>query len=244
MHQQGKNEIRIFKMFSKISPYPIDLGSIKKKEPPEPDISCNLLDGTPIAFELIECIDVSIAQSVYDSLTLKRALYDRLKKLPKEKKKIFILNFKNASIYVAFSKETSFVKKKSAILKIFDFLLTLKNTANGKFNFSSYRDLKGVVRWIYIQRGDFAGPIFDVEAATSFADPAKEYIERKFKKKYKIKCMTELLAYYELQPELPENHWLPNVREFIENNIRASVFQRVWIYSIAQNKVFFVYPPI
>jgi hypothetical protein len=231
-------------MFSKIALYPIDLSSIKKKEPPGPDIFCNLLDGTKIAFELVECIDVSIARSVYDSLNLKRVFYDNLKNLPKEKKKIFTLNFKNASIYVAFSKETSFIKKKSAISKIFDFLLTLKNTANGKFNFSSYRDIRGVVRWIYIQRGEFAGPIFDIEAATSFADPAKEYIKRKFKKKYKIKCMTELLAYYELQPELPQNHWLPNLREFIENNIKTSVFQRVWIYSIAQNKIIFVYPPI
>jgi hypothetical protein len=53
MDQQAKNEIRIFKMFSKLTPYSIDINSIKKEKPPEPDISCNLSDGTKIAFELV-----------------------------------------------------------------------------------------------------------------------------------------------------------------------------------------------
>jgi hypothetical protein len=244
MDQQAKNEIRIFKMFSKLTPYSIDINSIKKEKPPEPDISCNLSDGTKIAFELVECIDDSIARSVYDSRNLKEAFYDKLKKLSKGKKNLPTTNFKNASIYIAFSRGVSVIKKRSAIPKIFDFLLTLENTAQGKFSFRSYRDLKDLVRWIYIQRGEFAGPIFDIEAATSFADPAKERIEGKFRKNYEIKCKTELLAYYELQPELPEETWLPKVKEFVEQNISTSAFRRVWIYSISRNKIIFVYPPL
>lgn len=242
MNQQTKNEIRIFKMFARLAPYPIHVSSIMKKEPPDPDISCNLSDGTTIAFELVECIDNSIAQSIYDSLKLKKVLYDELKKLPKERKERFKVNFKNASIYVAFIKGISIKKRKSAISTIFDYLLTLENTVEGKFNFRSYRNLKDIVHWILINRGGFAGPIFDVEAVTSFADPAKERIEVKFRKEYEIKSKTELLAYYEIQPEIPVNHWLPPVHEFVENNIKSSVFQRVWIYSIVQNKIIFVYP--
>ena len=181
-------------MFSKLTPYSIDINSIKEEKPPEPDISCDLLGGTKIAFELVESIDNSIARSVYDSRNLKQVFYDKLNKLPKGKKKPFTMNFKNASIYIAFSKGASVIKKKSAIPKLFDFLLTLENTAQGKFSFRSYRDLKDVVNWIYIQRGEFVGPIFDIEAATSFADPAKERIEGKFKKHYEIQCKTELLV--------------------------------------------------
>ena len=244
MDQQAKNEIRIFKFFFKLTPYSIDINSIKKEKPPKPDISCDLLDGAKIAFELVECIDDSIARSVYDSKNLRQLFYDRLNKLPKGKKKAFTMNFKNASIYIAFSRGASVIKKRSAIPKLFDFLLALENTAQGKFSFRSYRDLKDVVNWIYIQRGEFVGPIFDIQAATSFADPAKERVEGKFRKVYEIQCKTDLLAYYELQPELPEENWLPKVKEFVEQNISKSAFQRVWIYSIGRNKIIYVYPPL
>ena len=122
--------------------------------------------------------------------------------------------------------------------------MTLGNTAKGKFDLRSHPDLKDVVRWLSIGRGEFNGPLFDVPAVTSFADPAKERIESKFKKEYEIKSKTELLAYYELQPDLPQNLRLPSVQKFVKDNIKSSIFQRVWIYSVRQNKVVFVYPSL
>lgn len=235
-------EIRVFKKFAKLAPYPIDLNSIKSEDPPKPDISCNLLDGTTIAFELVECVDKSIAQSFYDSLNLKEAFDNELKNLSKGRKGRLKTNFKNALIYVAFIRKISFNKKKSSISTILDYLLTLGNMAEGKFNLRSHRDLKEVVRWINVSRESFAGPKFDIEAVTSFGEPAKERIEVKFKKKYKTKYKIDLLAYYELQPEIPENNWLPSVREFVKNNVKTSIFQRVWIYSTTQNKIIFVHP--
>lgn len=242
MNQQAKNEIRIFKKFARLCPYSIHLNSITKKEPPEPDISCNLSDGSTIAFELVECIDNSIAQSIYDSSKLKKTFDDKLERLLQERKERFKVNFRNALIYIAFIKRISANKKMLSIPTILDYLLTLESTAEGKFDLRSHPDLKNIVRWISIKRGKFAGPIFNVEAVTFFAEPAKERVEDKFKKQYKTKCKTDLLAYYELQPELPENHWLPSVQDFVKNNIKTSVFRRAWIYSVTKNKIIFVYP--
>lgn len=246
MNQQAKKEVRIFKMFAKLTPYsiPIRLSSITKKEPPEPDISCNLSDGTAIAFELVECIDNSMAGPIYDSLRLKKVFENMLERLPNGKKERFKVKFKNASICVAFVKGISVNKKKSAISTIFDYLLTLENTAEGKFNLRSSRHLKDAVRWVSITRGGFVGPLFDVEAVTSFVDSVKVRIRDKFRKEYKTKSKTELLVYYELQPEIPGDDWLPSVEKFVENNIKTSVFQRVWIYSIPQNKIICVYPAV
>lgn len=242
MKEQAKNELRIFKKFARLAPYPLCLNSITKREPPEPDISCNLSDGTTIAFEVVECIDSSLAQSIHGSQDLNKVLYDEFKKLSRKRKERFKVNFGNALIGVAFVEEASVEKKTSSIPKIFDYLLTLGNTAEGKFNLRSYPELKDVVRWLKIGRGEFNGPLFDVPAVTSFADPAKERIESKFKKEYKIKSRTELLAYYELQPEIRED--LLELQKFVEDNIKSSIFQRVWIYSVRQNKVVFVYPSL
>jgi len=225
MNQQVKNEIRIFKKFARLCPYPIHLNSITKREPPEPDISCNLSDGSTIAFELVECIDNSIAQSIYDSLKLKKTFDDKLERLPQERKERFKVNFRNALIYVAFIKGISVNKRMFSIPTILDYFLTLENTAEGEFNLHFHQELRDVVRCISISQEEFTGPIFNVEAVTSFADPCKERITGKFKKEYEIESRTELLAYYELQPEIPENHWLPSVSDFVENNIGSSVFQ-------------------
>lgn len=243
-HIPPKKEIRIFEKFASLAPYPIDRNSIKSEDPPKPDISCNLLDGTTIAFELVECIDESIAQSFYDSLKLRKAFCDELENLPKEKKEKLKANFRNASIYIAFIRGISFNKKKSSIPIILDYLLTLGNIAEGKFNLRSHKNLNGVVRWINVSRGNFTGPEFDIEAVTSFGEPAKKRIKKKFEKKYETEHKIDLLAYYELQPEIPENNWLPSVREFVKNNIKSSRFQRVWIYSTTQNRIIFVYPAL
>ena len=68
MNQQARNEIRVFNKSARLCPYPIHLNSITKKEPPDPDVSCTLSDGSTKAFELVECIDNSIAQLIHDSL--------------------------------------------------------------------------------------------------------------------------------------------------------------------------------
>jgi len=67
---------------------------------------------------------------------------------------------------------------------------------------------------------------------------------KKFNQKYITESNIELLAYYELQPEIPESNWLPLVDKFVQHNIKDSVFQRIWICSATKNEIVFVYPPL
>lgn len=147
--QQAKDEETIFNKFLKKCPYSIQSNSVKKREAPEPDILCNLLDGTPLCFELVECVDNSIAQSVYG--------------------------------------------------------------------------------------GSHKGGFFS-------DDLCLEHIAKKFRKKYTNSC--DLLAYFDLQLVVAEKSWLSQVQNFIRENIKNSSFKRVWIYSITQEKIMFVYPEL
>lgn len=246
MNQQAKNEIRIFKKFARACPYKIDLNSIVHKDPrkKEPDISCNLLDGHNIAFEIVQCLDPTIAQSTYKPQKLKKELDSEVEKLPDAEKERFKRIFKDAHISITF-KPISTNKIKSSIPVILECLLTMGNVRDGKFNLSSHKNLKNVVDYISIKRVDSVRPMFEPRGpGFFFSDPCIECIQNKFEKKYKIKSRIDLLAYYELQYEFPKSYWLPSVQRFIEDNIGSSVFQRVWIYSVTKDKILFIYPPL
>lgn len=145
--QQARDEEAIFRKFIERCAYPIQDGSIEKRQAPEPDILCKLLDGALAYFELVELVDNSIAKSIYG--------------------------------------------------------------------------------------GSLQGGFFS-------DDLCLERIAKKFGKKYPNGC--DLLAYFDLQPIVAEKSWLPGVESFIRENIKQSSFKRVWIYSIPQKKVMFVYP--
>ncbi len=245
MDEQAKNELRVFKKFARVCPYPIDFGSIEKRRPTEPDIFCKFRDGRPIAFEISECIDEGIARSIYDPLPLKlrQVFYTELEKLSKEEKQKFKINFSNASINVAFCKGVSKNKKLYSIKTILKHLLTLKNGAEGNFDLTAQQNLKSIVGRIFIKQGPDEGPSFDIDPeAIWFSNPVVEQVKTKIDRNYKSKYKTELLCYYELQPELPQNHWLPSLTEFVKTNLKSSSFRRVWIYSVTKNKIVYVYP--
>jgi len=79
---QGKREVQIVKKFADICPYKIDVTSVKKENPPKPDIYCKLKDGTELYFELVECLDNPIAKTPSDQVSLKYLLDDEKNKLP------------------------------------------------------------------------------------------------------------------------------------------------------------------
>lgn len=233
-NKSTKKEIYIFKKFAKLCTYSIDLRSIIKKEPPEPDISCSLSDGSIIAFELTEIIDEDLIRSFSDSIRLKEAFNDELEQLEE--------NFNNALIYIDFTEGILFRRKKNSIQKIINYLLTLDKTTEGVFK---PKDLIDIVKFISISRG-VIGPVIDIGSFAWIDDPCKERIKRKFEKKYETESNNiELLAYYELQPIEPESileYKLNSLKEFVKNNIKSSLFQRVWIYSVRKNKIVFIYP--
>lgn len=61
---KGNKEIEIFNRFVKLSKLPIDLSSIEKRMPREPDILCTHLQEGPLAFELAEICDPNLASSI------------------------------------------------------------------------------------------------------------------------------------------------------------------------------------
>jgi hypothetical protein len=239
---QGKREIQIFKKFTDECPYKINLTSVKKENPPKPDIYCKLKDGTELYFELVECLDNSIAKTTSDQVSLKYLLDDEKNKLPLCKRMRFKRKYKNALIYIAFNEKLPLIRRKRSIPYLIDFLLNLNENQIEKDEI----EINGCpeIKWFNIQRGDFVGPMFRVEGVTFFGVSILKKIRDKFNKEYATKNKIDLLAYYALQPEISKKHWLQETADYIKDNITNSPFNRIWIYSYTKDKILFLYPDL
>ena len=99
--------------------------------------------------------------------------------------------------------------------------------------------LRGVVRKMRVTRGEFVGPIFQVDGATFISDPVIEQIDGKLKKRYATSSRLELLAFYELHPTQRAEYQLPAVGEFVRNNLNSSKFSRVWVFDAENGAVLY-----
>lgn len=112
-----------------------------------------------------------------------------------------------------------------------------------EFNLKLPKNLRDYVKRItFFFPGLSDGPSFDITEAVWFTSPIEKRIDEKIKKKYKTEHKTELLVYYELQPELPADHWiLPRIGS-VTDNLENTIFKRVWLYSVTQDKIIYVFP--
>ncbi len=240
---QAQRELNIFKQFIRSSPYSrTRIRSIRKRSPPEPDILCRFHDGSTISFELVEIIDREFARRTFAALQNSKAFYAALKQLPVAKKRALNQSFKNALIYVAFKPEANQRQRQRIIPTLFDHLVSLPPDARGQQKFKPQQPISRTIRWIHIGRGNFRGPLFDVEAAGTLGNPIVGTVSGKLQKPYQTSAPLELLAYYELQPELPQNTWVLGFRTFVHENLASSQFTRVWIFSVTSASITFVYP--
>src|SRR5438093_7395810 len=88
--------------FAKACRLAIQLDSIEKREPPEPDILCKIAREGTVAFEMVELIDQGLAQQIYESIRLQQLLEDTYQNLPTRARTAIEERFKNALVYVTF----------------------------------------------------------------------------------------------------------------------------------------------
>jgi hypothetical protein len=100
----------------------------------------------------------------------------------------------------------------------------------------------GIVERVYVARGNFVGPSFDIDAGGAVGDPTVARIRGKFEKSYKVDVPVELLAHFELHPMFPDDVWMRRVRTLVSQALAASPFRRVWIFDGERESIRFVYP--
>ena len=228
-------EEEVFKSFAKLCPYGIV--SFNKRYPPEPDMICQIRDGSSIAFELTESIYNIVAKRQEDSPYMKFQIGNYLNK--SELKQVFEEKFKNA--FITIYPHNRILSRSYFRNKIGDFIKFLIEQAPEGEEFHFPGNYKFVCE---IVRGNFQGPIFDTDFGGDFNDCVIEELEKKFFQKVYSTCLPiELLVFYHMQPG-PIQSDIDEAVGFIKENLVDSPFRRVWIYSIREDNMLAIYPEI
>ncbi len=230
---QSRSEIITFKRFAEICPLNIVRESIDKREPPEPDIVCRLGGSEElVAFELVEILDEGWARLTSSQFGDADRLREAYGASTGEFRKALDRRLNNALVYVAFERAVSSRDRRASLPAILEELSRIEGDFTGEWRPRRGTALFDKVRIVGISRGGFEGPEFDVEAVGSIGDPTVERVQAKWQKSYRTACPIELLAYYELQPTLPDEMWLPHLTAFLEANWTTAPFRRIWLFDV------------
>jgi hypothetical protein len=212
-------------------------GTTQKREPPEPDILCQIVGAGKVAFELVEILDEDFAGLVSEQIRLQNALHRAARATPNSET---LAPFANALVYVRFRRNVGARRREGAIPALFAFLDGLSSGFVGDVMLPEDLELSGIVKSLRVSRGDYPrGPHFQVEAAQFISNPVVKRLMAKFAKRYSTGHPLELLAFYELHPAGPPELWMSAVRDYVNENIERSQFSRVWIFDAETNLVLF-----
>lgn len=240
--RQEKEELEIFSQFMTVALLPVLPDSTEKRDPPEPDILCQVEGRGPVAFEMVELIDQSLARRTFDQIKLIEALYTSCEDLPVVESSRMQENLGNAFVNCAFAGHASFRMRKAAIPFILHRLQEIPSDFEGQVEVKG-KEGSGVDTKVTIRRGNLVGPCFNVVSGGSFSDPTLNRIRQKIEEKsYKTSAPIELLGYYELQPVLSDSIWLPRVTDYVRQNVQNSQFRRIWIFDVRRNQLKVIYP--
>lgn len=230
--QQDADELRIFRLFVESARLAVRPESIQKRQPPDPDIQCELGEYGCSCFELVEILDSNLAHAVGDQIGLQQRLSDAAENDE-------LLGLSDALIYVRFVDTARSAQRNRVIPLLFTLFHGLPPGFQGDATIPNGSVLSAAVRLVRITRGNFIGPRFQVDAATFISDPVVERIRGKFSKQYDTGNRLELLAFYELHPTQRAEMRLPALEAFVRDNLHSSRFSRVWIFDAGNKAVVF-----
>lgn len=241
--QHAERELGIFHKLVEISGLDIDRSSVRKLDPPAPDILwpdifCRTNSNEEISFELGELIDENFANGMsrhFEGKKLLRCLYENL---PSQKRKQFDTLYHNADLQFGFCDDATIKNLKQKLPLIFDDLLAQPGHFQGESSTFSDRKLAKVLRFVRVNRG-IVGPLFDVENYMRIGDPTWNTLNSKFQKKYEFHCPIELLAYIDRNLMFPDNVWKPGVKHFFQEHTNYGQFGKVWIVDVYKKIIHF-----
>lgn len=238
MKNQSQIELSVFKNFVSASGLPILAKSIEKRDPPEPDILCEIVGDGLVAFELVELLESDFAESKNLFINTEVSLRKYYKNLPENDKAKFINKYNNATLYYSFYEKLNLRKRDKLFGQIFDHLLKLDDGFIGRnLNDKSIKGLK----YIKIKRGNYNGPSFQVEHSGTFSNPIIEIIKKKTKKNYITNHTIELIVYIDqgcMLSDYDYNCYFNELNTLIEN----SHFRRIWIHDNNRIQILYKFP--
>jgi hypothetical protein len=241
--KQKEKEKSIFREFVEVCSLEINEESIKSGDESknEPDILCQLKDGSSLAFELTEAVDNKIPQK--DHIIEKAGKFWEDYKnntLPKDKKERFERVFSGCSLSLTITDDATQNHIKKAIPKIFE---RYQNSCRDQLGLIHHEqdNLPKGCEIIRIEPRD-AAPIFICSSGSFISSACIEALRKKFGKTYKNNHSIHLLVYNDHHPFFFVQS---DIKTYIEENIDSSPFERIWFFDRCSGKmkeIVYVFP--
>jgi hypothetical protein len=238
--EQKEREMYIFGEFVKICP--LEIISFESKDPPEPDILCQLNNGSSLAFELVEAVDNKIPHK--DHVTEKsEELWNEYYnyKLSQKERDRFDAVFSGCSLSLSLTDHATEKVIEKAIPLLFK---RYKNSCRDQLGLIHHEQAglpKGCER-IRIEPQE-AKPTFRCSRASHISSNfIIERLKSKFGKTYETNHSIHLLVYNDHHPFFLIQS---EIKIYIEQNINSSQFERIWFFDRRSGKkeeIVYVFP--
>lgn len=242
-YKQEQKKIResyIFKEYAKICP--LEIVSFDSKDPPEPDIVCELKNGDNLAFELVEAVDNKIPHKdsvIEKAETLWSEYYNS--NLSEEESKRFDAVFTGCSLSLALTDHASEKVIKKAIPLLFKKYKNSSRDQLGLIHHAQDGLPEGCER-IRIEPQE-AKPIFRCSRASHISsDFVIKAVREKFGKTYETNHSIHLLVFNDHHSLGPDCIWLDKTKKYVQQNLPDSPFKRVWVFDKCSSKIAYVFP--
>ncbi|MFO7891750.1 MAG: hypothetical protein R6V04_15585 [bacterium] len=237
---QAKKELKIFQGFLKHHPVKSSVKNFQKKDPPYPDIECDLVNGQKLSFELLESVDNRIRKKWSNYIKLRELLKKEIEGLSEKEKFEFHKKYHGCTILIDFKDEYALRKNKKILKEVIKYILNSKKLDSNYFNREHFEELNN----IEIIKNNYENEFPDIDLpgiCTDFEETSIEMIRKKFNKKYRYYNRIELIVFYDYQfdiCDLGKEKLLATI-SFIKDNICSSPFKNVWLYSYTNDWVIY-----
>lgn len=227
--KQAETERTVFLEFAPLSGLPIDIATVESREPPQPDIVCNIAGSGSVGFELTELIDRKFMARLSLMAKTRQKLAEVLKtSLSSVESSEFQRRFGNALLHFVYRPDTSQNRRQTITLPALRKLLELPTDFEG-VALREHPELSPVLEEVRVNRGAFRGPVLDVDSSGWLGDPTAPAIRKKLSKTYECDYPLELLAYIDIDLLPPEDAWLAAAEEAAAG-LPASPFRKLWVF--------------
>lgn len=233
---QAAAERAVFAEFARVSGLPILLDSVDSRDPPEPDILCDVEGEGPVAFELGEIVNESFEQVTGDGATIDarfRTLWDNLPSHDRDAVENCLGG--PPAVLVGFREGVPTGKWRHVVPAIVGLLVAQAKASEGlhagEFDVWRTPGLRDLITDMIIRPASSGRPcLLDLEMV-EIENRTQRLLASKFKKAYESDAPKELLAYFSSEPPPDEPEWMTETLAFIRDWIGLSAFRRVWVFN-------------
>lgn len=245
---QEEGERAIFSAFAAVCPLPIDVASVRSRQPPEPDVLCDIDGQGPVAFELGEVVSEALEQATNEGTAVRRDFLAAYTALPaQDRERIEACLGGAPAVFVGFGVSPG--KWRQAVRPILAMLVARSRAVEegerlreGEIPVWRIPELRSLLSDLEVRRCSMGTPFLGALEMSEVVDRTRRLLERKFAKSYRRDAPIELLAYYvgAPPPEAPE--WKAETLDFIRARWPQSPFRRVWLFDCFKRAIILVHP--